>query len=101
MPKSSGYSSGFSSASTLGSARVYKTRPTSIHNLNGSIPRDNHAMELRRKTEKIRRAEDGKKALAKAVLPAKLATFLGIFALVSEVLVRFPRSIITLITAIL
>ena len=101
MPKSSGYSSGFSSASTLGSARVYKTRPTSIHNLNGSTPRDNHAMELRRKTEKIRRAEDGKKALAKAVLPAKLATFLGIFALVSEVLVRFPRSIITLITAIL
>jgi len=86
MPKSSGYSSGFSSASTLGSARVYKTRPSSIHNLNGSISRDNHAMEMRRKTEKIQRAEDGKKALAKAVLPAKLATFLGIFALVSEVL---------------
>ena len=99
-PMSSGYgsefSSGCSTAASAGgtrSARVFKTRPNSVNNPIGSRgplarARENHAVRMRSKSEKIRRAEDGKKGLAEAVLPAKLATFLGIFALITEFLVR-------------
>ena len=96
-PISSGYGSEISSGSITSSggtrsARVFKTRPNSIGSLNGSrrtIPtaRGTTAARMRGKSEKIRRAEDTKGAMAKAVLPAKLATFLGIFALVTEFLV--------------
>ena len=111
-PMSSGYGSdispgatalaGWTSARTVStasaggtsarSARSLKTRPNSTDNLNGSrrtppMGGGNHAGKMRSKSEKIRRAEDTKKAMAKAVLPAKLATFPVIVALITALLV--------------
>ena len=95
-PISSGYGSEFSSGSITSAvgtrgARVFKTRPYSNKSSTLQWARESNGVKIRRKSEKIRREEDGKKGMAKAVLPAKLATFLGIFSLITAVLVWASR----------
>ena len=77
-PTSSGYCSVISAAAgSTWSGQGAKSAASAARNGSGK----------RRKSEKRRRAKEAEKALARAVLPAKLATFLGVFALITEGLV--------------
>ena len=92
-PTSSGYCSVISAAAagstwslgTKSAGGARRTRPAAASDaLNGSGKPD---VKTRSKSEKRRRAKEAERALTRAVLPAKLATFLGVFSLMTECLV--------------